>query len=788
VTRKALCLLTAIALVIFTVISVPRGYADPPKPAGPQEDYYPVIVVLDTSSSMSEASGSKTKIDAARASVIDLVNALSPNSQFGLIAYPGHNGPTIDGCSGGDEEIKLGPLDQSTASAAVRRLNPDGDTPTGPALKHAAQIIKSSPRQRGSIMLVSDGESNCGSNPCEVAKQLTAQGVGVRVNTVGLQISPKGAQELQCIANATGGRYADAGNATDLKLSLQDLTGARLTLDGGVPPTIAAVSGTGAGGSKVVFAVTNSGHSDAKDVRVTLDFRDKNKIPGAILVPRPVRFLGNISPGQKLSVEFVVRPSSERLEDFTWIAAATANNAEPVTKSGQTRVVEPFDQATGLLRDKKNVVILGDSYSSGEGTHNYNKGTDGGDGNMCHRSPDAYGPKLFPSATNLACSNAKTSDFTGYQTSDKKLVPPQLFSLRQMVDRGNAPDAVLLSIGGNDAQFVDVVMNCVLAQGCNYDIVVKDWTVNFYDVMVYEQVFSLADDLRAAYKHVNEAVNDQKARDLRGGKVAPIVVVPYPRILPQNDASSMRDGCLFGISSDEAKFLNKFLDVLNLQIKLAAGVLRSQGAPVYYAEDVIKAFQPDHTICDGNRSYANTLSWRGGGTAPADWIHENAHPNKEGYAAMARAISAWSRDQSEVENPELPTWSGRIIRPSANSALAPSVGPVTPTGGVTRVTAGGYAPGTNVVMRVHSTPRILGSATADASGNIDATVALPTDTPLGSHEVVTIGFDPNGRLHRETNTIWVVPRYYLIAVVLLVVGVAAAAFGAAGMLASRKRR
>ena len=402
--RIAWPLLTVVMLVAVATISVPRGYGDTPKPQGPHDDYYPVIVVLDTSSSMSEASGSKTKIEAARAAVIDLVNALSPNTQLGLIAYPGSNGPTIDGCSGGGEEIKLGPLDKSTASAAVRRLNPNGNTPTGPALKHAAQMIKANTRQQGTIVLVSDGESNCGTNPCEVAKQLTAQGVEVKVNTVGLQISPQGAKELQCIANATGGRYADANNPTDLKLSLQDLTGARLTLDGEVSSTIAAVSGTGTDGSKVVFNVTNSGHSDAQDVRVSLDFRDKNNVPGAILVPRPVRFLGNIAPGQKLTAEFIVRPDAALIgQEFTWIAATTADNAEPAVRTGKTTVVEPFGQATGLLADKKNVVILGDSYSSGEGTHKYIDGTDDNNRNMCHRSNDAYGPQTWPAEDHDHC-------------------------------------------------------------------------------------------------------------------------------------------------------------------------------------------------------------------------------------------------------------------------------------------------------------------------------------------------------------------------------------------------
>ena len=98
----------------------------------------PVVVVLDTSGSMSDADASGTeRIIGARSAVLSLVDALPPQSKFALIAYPA-GGRVVDGCSIGAEEIKLGPLDQPTASAAVRRLTPDGDTPTVPALRHAA--------------------------------------------------------------------------------------------------------------------------------------------------------------------------------------------------------------------------------------------------------------------------------------------------------------------------------------------------------------------------------------------------------------------------------------------------------------------------------------------------------------------------------------------------------------------------------------------------------------------------------------------------------------------------
>lgn len=738
------------------------------------DEYLPVVVVMDTSSSMSESSGpNKTKIQGARTAVIDLVNALSPKTQFGLIAYPG-SGRNVNGCSEGNLLVGVGDLDQNATAAAVRKLTPAGDTPTGPALQHAGRLVKNGPLGQGTIVLVSDGESNCGPNPCEVAKQLQTDGVEVRVNTVGLQISPQGAKELQCIADATGGRYVDAENAEQLQGALQDLGGARVTIDGMVSAQIAAVSGTGTSGPKAVFTVSNSGSVDAKDVRVSLDFRDKDNRPGAILVPRPVRFLGNIAKGQSRTVEFVIRPDPARLEQFSWTATATANNAAPAVKSGKTTVVEPFSQVTGLLAGKDNVVVLGDSYSSGTGAGTYQDGTDGAN-NTCRRSPDAYGPKLFtPAKTSiLACHGAITADFFQWQNAGN-WVPPQLQRLREMVTSGNAPQAVLMSIGGNDAKFGDLMVNCSLYPECG----------GYGDESIKELIVPLANSLLTVYWAVNGAVNDQTARDARGGAVAPIVVVPYPRLLPAEGSGQARDGCAFGISTKEITYLNRFQKALNDQIEAVVADIRKVGAPVYYATDVEDAFQPNHTICDDD-SYV--LAATRDNVLDKALTPDNVHPKATGWAAMARSISAWSSTQVALAGPSLPTWAPveRLIRDQRVKPWVPT--PLPTVGGQSQFSGGGFEPNSSVIVRRESTPEVVAGAIADGNGNVDVTVPIPANTDPGRHRIVVVGFGRDGGLHTESREIWVVPPYAVTAVVLLGAGLIAVGVGVAGMRSARRR-
>lgn len=194
-----------------------------PRPVYP-DAHPPVLVVLDTSSSMDEiAIGGSTRIQAARDAVDKLIDGLEPDRQFALLSYPG-NGRVVDGCSVGDLDIPFGKLNPASAHSTIARLSPSGETPTGPALQTAGQLVKSWVGGKGVIVLVSDGESTCGGDPCTVARQLVNQGLDVQVNTVGFQITTNGTSELECIANATGGRYVPAEDPRQLQTAIADLS------------------------------------------------------------------------------------------------------------------------------------------------------------------------------------------------------------------------------------------------------------------------------------------------------------------------------------------------------------------------------------------------------------------------------------------------------------------------------------------------------------------------------------------------------------------------------------
>lgn len=125
-----------------------------------------------------------------------------------------------------------------------------------------------------------------------------------------------------------------------------------------------------------------------------------------------------------------------------------------------------------------NVAILGDSYISGEGQHDwYEEATNGA--NHCHRSHGSWAYQLAldlqaaagvdPASWLLfaACSGARTehvlytAQFPGGPDVPGKR--PQIDDLRDW-DNSQAPvDIVFLSVGGNDAKFGDRIKTCVVS-------------------------------------------------------------------------------------------------------------------------------------------------------------------------------------------------------------------------------------------------------------------------------------------------------------------------------------
>ncbi len=219
-------------------------------------------------------------------------------------------------------------------------------------------------------------------------------------------------------------------------------------------------------------------------------------------------------------------------------------------------------------------VALGDSYSSGTGTRAYLP-----DGSSCQRSVYAY-PSLIASARGYAlnfraCSGATVPDVVAAQLG--ALTPATAY--------------VSLSVGGNDAAFVDVLTECAKPA----------WMSNCTAAIDRAQAVitgSLPGSLSSLYRQV-------RAR----APQARVAVAGYPRIFNGEDCNAAT-----WFSPEEEARLNATADLLNRTTATAAAAAGfTFRAPAFTG----------HAVCDD-------VEWVNGLSNP---VSDSYHPNRAGHAS-----------------------------------------------------------------------------------------------------------------------------------------------------------
>jgi len=183
------------------------------------QDYPEVLFVFDASGSMHESAGATTKIVAAKDVMKKIVPQLDPAVRVGLIAY-GHRRPKD--CRDIEVLTAPGSTDRNALLEKVMALAPQGMTPITDALSTAIELLKLNQNET-TIVLVSDGKETCHADPCGVVEKLKATGIKFIIHTVGFQVDPAARGQLECIAQAGGGKYLQADDAAGLLQALQTI-------------------------------------------------------------------------------------------------------------------------------------------------------------------------------------------------------------------------------------------------------------------------------------------------------------------------------------------------------------------------------------------------------------------------------------------------------------------------------------------------------------------------------------------------------------------------------------
>lgn len=188
--------------------------------AATASSYPEVTFILDASGSMLGKAGDKTKIDAAKTVMSQIIPSLAPEVKIGLVAY-GHR--RKGDCTDIEVLINTGSDDRIALLDKVKALQPRGKTPIIATITTVVEHLKTKENET-TIVLISDGMETCVANPCKAVKDLKETGIKFIMHVVGFGVSEEEKQQLDCLAKAGGGKYLVANDTQSLLDALNSVS------------------------------------------------------------------------------------------------------------------------------------------------------------------------------------------------------------------------------------------------------------------------------------------------------------------------------------------------------------------------------------------------------------------------------------------------------------------------------------------------------------------------------------------------------------------------------------
>jgi lysophospholipase L1-like esterase len=225
---------------------------------------------------------------------------------------------------------------------------------------------------------------------------------------------------------------------------------------------------------------------------------------------------------------------------------------------------------------------LGDSYSAGVGTRVFYE-----ESGECDRSPDAYGPKIAAAKgytlSFQACSGAKAPEV------DEK----------QLGTLSSTTSLVTITIGGNDAGFSNVMLNCAL---------------------YYFTCASAISESEEFAKNKLPGVLETTYKDIRAkATTAQVIVLGYPKLFTKEGTT-----CNFNfLTSGNEKKINEAAEKLDAVVKARAEAMK------FSFVNPTSAFE-SHAVCASEE-------WLNGQSDP---LSESYHPNVKGQEEFTKLVEA----------------------------------------------------------------------------------------------------------------------------------------------------
>ena len=174
------------------------------------------IIVLDASGSMWGQIDGKPKLEIARETLRTVLQSVPADLELGLIAY-GHR--EKGNCDDIELVVPPGAGTSAAITAAADGMKFLGKTPLTAAVRQAAEALRYT-EDKATVVLITDGLETCNADPCAVGNELEQSGVDFTAHVVGFGLTAEEGRQVACLAENTGGKYIQAGDAAALEEAL----------------------------------------------------------------------------------------------------------------------------------------------------------------------------------------------------------------------------------------------------------------------------------------------------------------------------------------------------------------------------------------------------------------------------------------------------------------------------------------------------------------------------------------------------------------------------------------
>lgn len=189
-----------------------------------------IEILIDCSQSMKEglggplSPGHEEKMNAAKKVLEQTMQNIPSDVNVGLRVFGQSftNDPYVD-CQQTALLVPIGNHNRRSIVERVSQIRPFGLTPLTYALREAGNDLMDVNGLK-QIILISDGAETCGQDPCAMVRYLTSHGINMKIDIVALGIRRSdytARDQLNCIANQTGGKYYDANTTAELVDSIR---------------------------------------------------------------------------------------------------------------------------------------------------------------------------------------------------------------------------------------------------------------------------------------------------------------------------------------------------------------------------------------------------------------------------------------------------------------------------------------------------------------------------------------------------------------------------------------